>query len=80
MLRTILVRLDGSPMAEQGLTSACRLARETGATPSLVRGVLYFTLDPMDHEADRRAVREAGHRMACVARREFPAARTRCAR
>jgi nucleotide-binding universal stress UspA family protein len=59
MVHTILVPLDGSPVAEQGLTSACRLARETGATLLLVRGVLYFTLDPKDREADRRAVREA---------------------
>src|ERR1035437_1760357 len=59
MLRTILVPLDGSPVAEQGLKSACRLAKETGATLSLVRSVLYFTLEPKSQKADRVAVREA---------------------
>jgi nucleotide-binding universal stress UspA family protein len=59
MIHNILVPLDGSPVAEQGLTSACRLAKETGATLSLVRGVPYFILDPKDREADRAAVREA---------------------
>jgi nucleotide-binding universal stress UspA family protein len=55
MLHTILVPLDGSTVAEQGLTSACRLATETRATLSLVRGVPYFTLDPRDREAAREA-------------------------
>ncbi|HEU5398076.1 MAG TPA: universal stress protein [Gammaproteobacteria bacterium] len=59
MLRTILVPLDGSAVAEQGLWSACRLAKETGATLSLVRGVPYFVLERKDHAADRAAVREA---------------------
>jgi len=36
---TILVPLDGSKIAEEGLVSACRLARETGATLWLMRAV-----------------------------------------
>ena len=59
MLHTILVPLDGSPVAEQGLAPACRLARETGATLSLVRGVFYFAVDSKNREADRVAAREA---------------------
>ncbi len=59
MLQTILVPLDGSPVAEQGLTSACRLAKETGATLSLVRGVFYVAVEPKNQEANRVAVREA---------------------
>jgi nucleotide-binding universal stress UspA family protein len=59
MLGTILVPLDGSFVAEQGLKSACRLAKETGATLLLVRGVLYFTLEPKSQKVDHVAVREA---------------------
>lgn len=59
MLQTVLVPLDGSPLAEQGLTPACRLAKETGATLSLVRGVSYLAVGAKQQEADRVAVREA---------------------
>jgi len=37
MIRTILVPLDGSPMAEQALAPACRLAHQTGAGLVLLR-------------------------------------------
>lgn len=39
MIRTILVPLDGSPLAEHGLPPACRIARETNAGLLLVRAV-----------------------------------------
>jgi nucleotide-binding universal stress UspA family protein len=66
MLHTILVPLDGSPVAEQGLTSACRLASVTGATLTVVRGVLYFALEPKDQAADRVTVREAREYLRAV--------------
>src|SRR5947209_3880513 len=59
MQHTMLVPLDGSRVAEQGLTSACRLAKETGATLSLVRGISFLGLEPKNREADRIALREA---------------------
>jgi nucleotide-binding universal stress UspA family protein len=68
MLHTILVPLDGSPVAEQGLTSACRLAHQTGATLSLVRGVPYFSAEPKDHEASRIAVKNADEYLRAVQR------------
>jgi nucleotide-binding universal stress UspA family protein len=37
MIQRILVPLDGSPLAEQGLAPACRLAQEAAATLVLVR-------------------------------------------
>jgi nucleotide-binding universal stress UspA family protein len=43
MLRTILVPLDGSPLAEQALPHACRLARQTGADLVLLRAAPYVT-------------------------------------
>ena len=52
MIEKIPVPLDGSEVAEQKMMSACRLARETGAVSSLVRGVLYFAVDSKQHEAD----------------------------
>ena len=45
MIRTILVPLDGSDVAEQGLAAACRIAAESGATLLLVRAVLYFGVE-----------------------------------
>jgi nucleotide-binding universal stress UspA family protein len=42
MASIILVPLDGSATAEQGLSAACRIASDTGATILLVRAVLYF--------------------------------------
>lgn len=66
MLHTILVPLDGSPVAEQGLPPACRLAKETGATLLLVRGVFYFAVDSKNREADRAAAREAGGYLGTV--------------
>ena len=45
MIKTILVPLDGSDVAEQGLAAACRIAAETGATLLLVRSVLYFAVE-----------------------------------
>ena len=40
---TILVPLDGSAIAEEGLVSACRIARETGAALWLMRAVSVST-------------------------------------
>jgi len=45
MIKTILVPLDGSELAEQGLAAACRIAAESGATLLLVRSVLYFAVE-----------------------------------
>ncbi len=65
-MQTILVPLDGSPMAEQGLTSARRLAKQTGAALSLVRGVPFFATDTRIEDADRAAVREAREYLSTV--------------
>ena len=53
MIKTILVPLDGSPVAEQGLAAACRIARETGATLLLVRSVVYFAAEATGEDEGR---------------------------
>ena len=45
MIKTILVPLDGSEVAEQGLAAACRIAIEAGATLHLVRALPYSALE-----------------------------------
>ena len=59
MIKTILVPLDGSPVAEQGLAAACRVARETGAALLLVRSVVYFAVEEATREEEGRDLREA---------------------
>lgn len=59
MIRTILVPLDGSPIAEQALTAAHRVALETGATLLLARATLFFAVDQSVQPAERLALREA---------------------
>ena len=59
MIRTILVPLDGSQLAEQGLATACRVARETGATLALVRSLYFFGVDDKTQESERRNLQEA---------------------
>ena len=59
MIKTVLVPLDGSQFAEQGLLAACRMARETGATLVLVRAVQFYG-DTNENEAmELEVVREA---------------------
>lgn len=59
MIRTILVPLDGSPLAERALPAACRLARLAQARLMLVRVARHFTSlsDPV--AAQLEAVGEA---------------------
>lgn len=59
MIKTILVPLDGSSAAEQGLAPACRIARETGATLLLVRAVFYFAVEEAARAEESRGLREA---------------------
>jgi nucleotide-binding universal stress UspA family protein len=48
MFRTVLVPLDGSPLAEQALPWALSIARRAGATLDLVRGhALYASNEPV---------------------------------
>ena len=68
MIKTILVPLDGSPVAEQGLVAACRIARETGAALLLVRSVVYFAVEEATREEERRDVREAREYLDTVQR------------
>ena len=53
MIKTILVPLDGSAVAEQGLVAACRIARETGAALLLLRSVVYFAVEEATREEAR---------------------------
>ena len=50
MFRAILVPLDGSPMAEQGLATAARLARATGSALHLVHVHVAASPDPISIE------------------------------
>lgn len=59
MIRTILVPLDGSAVAEQGLVAARRIAKETGATLLLVRAVVYFGVEETSRENEARDLRDA---------------------
>ena len=68
MIKTILVPLDGSEVAEQGLAAACRIARETGATLLLVRSVLYIAAEGAAREEECRELREARAYLGMVAR------------
>jgi len=59
MIKTILVPLDGSAVAEQGLAAACRIARETGAALLLMRSVVYFGVEEATREEEGRDLRTA---------------------
>ncbi len=59
MRDTILVPLDGSAIAEEGLISACRLARQTGAVLWLMRAVSFGALDLDVERGEGRRVQEA---------------------
>jgi len=60
MIRTILVPLDGSPLAERALSPACRVSRETGAELVLVRAAPYVEQAQGSPSPLRVTVREAG--------------------
>jgi nucleotide-binding universal stress UspA family protein len=59
MIRKVLVPLDGSPTAEQGLGAACRIAAESGATLLLVRAVPYLAMEGEAHAHESRELKEA---------------------
>jgi nucleotide-binding universal stress UspA family protein len=59
MINTILVPLDGSQLAEQGLVAACRLARRSDATLVLVRAVAFYAIDHQEESAELQAMAEA---------------------
>jgi nucleotide-binding universal stress UspA family protein len=59
MINTILVPLDGSQLAEQGLVAACRLARRSDATIVLVRAVAFYAIDHQEESAEFQALAEA---------------------
>ena len=50
MFKAILVPLDGSPLAEQALPTAARLARATGTALHLVHVHVAASLDPISIE------------------------------
>jgi nucleotide-binding universal stress UspA family protein len=58
-MRTILVPLDGSPLAEQALPPACRLARQTGASLVLLRAAPHSPHASGDASPLRVTVRDA---------------------
>ncbi len=59
MIDKILVPLDGSEIAEQGLVAACRVARQTHATIVLVRAVAFYAVERDEESAEHLAVAEA---------------------
>lgn len=59
MISTILVPLDGSPLAEQALPHACRLASTTGATLVLVRAAPHIPIASTPASLLRVTLREA---------------------
>ncbi len=68
MYRTILVPLDGSPLAERALPYAEALARASGARLLLVRAALAHTFPGVDPTEDQvKAVREAEDYLATIA-------------
>jgi nucleotide-binding universal stress UspA family protein len=66
MTNTILVPLDGSPAAESGLRSACKLARNSGATIYLMRTTMFFAGDRSTYAEERRTLREAKDYLAAL--------------
>jgi nucleotide-binding universal stress UspA family protein len=59
MIRTIVVPLDGSDFAEQGLVSARRLALDTGAALALIRATFFSAAGKVVGETERQALQEA---------------------
>jgi nucleotide-binding universal stress UspA family protein len=59
MLKTILVPLDGSMLAEQALQPACSVAREADAALVLVRAVPFYALTHEDQIAEIDTLQEA---------------------
>jgi len=68
MIKTILVPLDGSSVAEQGLAAACRIARGTGAALLLMRSVVYFAVEEATREDEGRDLQEAREYLDTVKR------------
>jgi nucleotide-binding universal stress UspA family protein len=64
MANPILVPLDGSPVAELGLHSARRLARDSGATIHLMRTTMFFAGERGTYAEERRSLREAQEYLA----------------
>jgi nucleotide-binding universal stress UspA family protein len=58
MLKTILVPLDGSMLAEQALQPACSAAREADATLVLVRALPFYALTREDQIAEIDSLQE----------------------
>jgi nucleotide-binding universal stress UspA family protein len=54
MIDTILAPLDGSQLAEHGLDTACKLARETGATLLLLTATPFSVLADSDGRKKER--------------------------
>ena len=68
MIKTILVPLDGSDVAEQGLAAACRIATEVGATLHLVRALPYSALEEGVRSQEIQELRHARAYLAGVQR------------
>ncbi len=66
MKNKILVPLDGSPAAESGLRSACKLARDSGATIYLLRTTMFFAGDRSTYAEERRTLHEAKDYLAAL--------------
>ena len=69
MISTILVPLDGSPLAEQALPHACRLASTTGAGLVLVRAAPHVAIAGAPASPLRVTVREAEAYLAVLRQR-----------
>lgn len=68
MIKTILVPLDGSDVAEQGLAAACRIAAEVGATLHLVRALPYSALEEDVRFQEIQELRQARAYLARIQR------------
>ncbi len=66
MTNAILVPLDGSPLAESGLRSACKLARDSGATIYLIRTTMFFAGDRSTYAEEKRSLHEAKDYLAAL--------------
>jgi nucleotide-binding universal stress UspA family protein len=69
MLKTILVPLEGSALAERALQPACSVARENDATLVLVRAVPFYALTRDDEIAEIGALQEARQYLCDVQQR-----------
>jgi len=68
VIKTILVPLDGSDVAEQGLVAACRIATEVGATLHLVRALPYSALEEDVRFQEIQELRQARAYLARIQR------------